>query len=244
MSKVYARQMNPEYQHCDIFEEEWSGYNGICIFGNESLMEFDCSERCADALGDNRSIKALYDVIENGDIEERIMRINDGTESWYDNTRECIIDLLPYASELLTDEEIDLICEDIISFSELRRGEKYNSICEIMLILTKNDYDWKRINGCAQGDCNYVFYPKNRFGEDDISRIECEYFNLGTAWDVDEDSENVESADDVNGCYYYAHETDDDKIKLEIAESVGCNAEDVVLFKWDGYIRIPKYVRA
>lgn len=45
-------------------------------------------------------------------------------------------------------------------------------------------------------------------------------------------------------CSVYTHEWNNEKIKIEIAEAFDAAPEDVVLLKFDGYVRTPCYTEA
>ena len=51
-------------------------------------------------------------------------------------------------------------------------------------LVSGEEYVWKEIHGCCQGEYNRVIYPESRFSEQDIRNFECEFFNLGTEWCV------------------------------------------------------------
>jgi hypothetical protein len=64
--------------------------------------------------------------------------------------------------------------------------------------------------------------------------IETEYFNTGDEWRITDDD-----GDDV--LFVYTHSWCDDEKRREIADAVGYDPSDVILYAFDGYERIPKY---
>ena len=72
------------------------------------------------------------------------------------------------------------------------------------------------------------------------------YFNNGTAWFC-VDAGDVESEDPKeimnsgNGFWHYSTEWNDEKIRQELADNVGCDPEYLKMFPFAGYITTPSW---
>lgn len=87
------------------------------------------------------------------------------------------------------------------------------------------------IRGCCQSDWQYMICP-DEYSIEYRREIETEYFNTGDEWQID----NVGDTFTV-----YTHGWRDDEKRREIADVVGCDPSDVILYAFDGYERTPKY---
>lgn len=103
-------------------------------------------------------------------------------------------------------------------------------ICKALSLVSGEEFDWKEIHGCCQGEYNRIIYPESRFSEQDIKNFECEFFNLGTEWCVTD--EKTDSPNEICGGCIYCHNTDMDSIRREIAECFECEPGDVHLYSY------------
>lgn len=87
------------------------------------------------------------------------------------------------------------------------------------------------IRGCCQSGWQYLIYP-DEYGKEYRDEIETEYFNTGEEWKIDDDGDTL---------YIYTHSWRDDEKRQEIADAVGCDSSDVILYAFDGYAQTPKY---
>ena len=109
----------------------------------------------------------------------------------------------------------------------------YIDIAKALSIVTGKNWKYKRICGCCQSDWNYIYYREDLWTDKEIEYFEIEYFNLGEEWRVvDEEGEE---------CYYYTHELSDVYKRQELVEIIGCNVQDLTLYAFGGWEKIPKY---
>lgn len=112
---------------------------------------------------------------------------------------------------------------------------------DVLSIVTGEEWDYRNIHGCCQSEWNTVYYPVKYWTKESLDAFETMYFNTGSEWIVHEGDTEPTSPEEIDGCAYYCVSWNDEGIKKELAEAAGGNAEDVVLYKYDGYTSIPKY---
>lgn len=223
---IYARQVNPQFQQPDLFSDEF--WNGIYISGNDRYFgRTDDMYKSAGEVLDN-----LCDVA--SDIEQGY--------SAYNNIAEYLDDYAPrtdnrnYTADELKEWKY---CAETYTNTRLRTNDRLSVFCKALGLISGMEYDWCEIHGCCQGDWNRVYYPTEKFSRDDISILECEYFNLGTEWVIDDSGEKPESPDQIDGYYFYCHDTDMDKIRQEIAAADDCSPGEVHLYSY--HERVTEY---
>ena len=74
-----------------------------------------------------------------------------------------------------------------------------------------------------------------------FSGVKACYFNTGSEWIVHDEEAEPESPEDINGYSVYCIGWNDELIKLEIAEAAECKPEEVVMYAFKDYARIPIY---
>ena len=100
-------------------------------------------------------------------------------------------------------------------------------------VVTGQTWRYKEICGSCQDEWNIVYYRPELWSEEALRTFEIEYFNEGTEWRVqDENGEDI---------YIYTHEYG--REKKEIAEALGVNTADIVLYWFDGWQKTEKYKR-
>ena len=132
-----------------------------------------------------------------------------------------------------------------------------DALAALMSLVEGKPWESRTIRGACQSDWNEIAYPVDEWPDESLSAFECEYWNTGDEWEVFEiDADELEKIDleDVTRdeleeacempCCTYTHEWDDEKIKIEIAEEFDAAPEDVILLKFDGYVRTPRYTLA
>ena len=72
----------------------------------------------------------------------------------------------------------------------------------------------------------------DEYGIEYRREIETEYFNTGDEWKIDDNGDTFT---------VYTHSWRDDEKRQEIADAVGCDPSDVILYAFDGYEYTPKY---
>lgn len=166
-------------------------------------------------------------------------------------------DEIEEAKKLCVDMECNYLYEPTYygltdeQFSELRKiveqKKSWGAIEEefvLKYLEFKNGVPYKRITirGCCQGDWNKL-YAQADMTYEEIRKIEAYYFNLGTGVCI-EDSDKELQPEEIKGYYLYFPTWDTNEIKRRIAEYENVDVSQVVLYEFDGYVKIPKYKKA
>lgn len=115
-------------------------------------------------------------------------------------------------------------------------------ICEVLSIVYGEKWTWNVIRGSAQVDWNNVFYPAITFTEKNIEQFETLYFNEGSEWIASDDlDEEPNSVEEIDGMSVYCCAWDADGIKEEIADACGVSANEVKLYAFSRWARMPVY---
>ena len=231
MGKIYARQVNPEYQESPLFiggaADFWP--EEVIVTGNREYRgrttdEWDAlMERLEDAAHD---YDWCQDPVNREEYPEEIQTVPEILDNWRFSKR---------GGKPWTDEEIEE-WKELLENPDTSDNE---TMVQGLSLLTGKAYDCTMIRGCCQGDWQYMYYPVSEWDSEAIEEFESEYFNTGSEWCINSDgyepydpeSEDPESMD---GFWAYTCKWDDEDIKRWIGEMVGANPEDVVLYKWVG----------
>lgn len=129
-----------------------------------------------------------------------------------------------------------------------------DALAVLMSLVEGKPWESRTIRGSCQSDWNEIACPVDEWPAEALSVFECEYWNTGDEWEVFEiDAAALEKIDleDVTRdeleeacempCYTYTHESGNKKMKTEIAAAFDATPEDVILLKFDGYVRTPRY---
>lgn len=112
----------------------------------------------------------------------------------------------------------------------------------MLSIVYGEKWTWNVIRGSAQVDWNNVFYPVAAFTDKNIERFKMLYFNEGTEWMVSDDlDEEPNSLDEIDGMNVYCCAWDADGVKEEIADVCGVSANEVKLYAFSRWARMPVY---
>lgn len=113
-------------------------------------------------------------------------------------------------------------------------------IARVLSLVTGQPWQWSIIRGCCQSDWQEVFYPVNEWGREALAAFEVEYFNTGSEWIVHEGEFNPEQngPEDIEGHSIYCTSY---KVQEEIAAYEGVKPEEVKLFEFSGFSRVPVY---
>lgn len=103
-----------------------------------------------------------------------------------------------------------------------------DELLDALKVETGEEWEVSTICGSSQGEWRRVLH-RAAIREYIRGAFSIEYWNEGSEW-TDED-----------GCGYYVTAWNDDGIRRELAEYVGCDPEDVVLMEFDGWDRSPRY---
>lgn len=232
--KVYAKQINPEYQESYLFDDDVMGTEYINVCGNKDFQSrtsklFDRVKECLD----------------NGELAEAIEDIKTGGyySSFYENVTQAINDLLwredgkPYSTR-----QIGELKQLVLEYSECSSSREDQILVEVLSIVTGEEWDYKQIHGCCQGEWNTVYYPIQYWTKESLESFEVMYFNNGSEWIVHDGDTEPTNPEEIDGCAYYCVSWNDEGIKKELAEAVGVeNPEDIILYKYAGSVSVPIY---
>lgn len=129
-----------------------------------------------------------------------------------------------------------------------------DALAALMSLIEEKPWESRTIRGTCQSDWNEIAYPVDEWPDEALNAFEREYWNTGDEWEVYEiDAAALEKIDleDVTRdeleevcempCSTYTHEWGNEKMKTEIAAAFAAAPEDVILLKFDGYVRTPRY---
>lgn len=229
---LYAKQVNPEYQESWIFEDDRNSTDYICVFGNKDYT------RRTSSLFDR-----VLEVLQNGELAEILEDIETGGyySAWYKNATQAINDLLCPEKEKYNTRDIHALKELVKAFASCLSSEEDDIICKVLSVVCGYEWDYRIIRGCCQGDWNYIFYPVKYWTEKALNAFEVMYFNTGSEWIIHDEEEAPESPEDINGYSVYCISWNDEGIRKEIAKAANVSPEDVIMYSFDGYKKIPVY---
>ncbi len=230
--KIYARQIEPQFQDSRIFDDDGNGVDYINVWGNKDYQShtssvFDRVKECLDAGELAEDIEAVMEKNPNaiyGTVTEAI-----NNQLWRDD------------GKTYNTRQIGKLKQLVLKYSDCKRSEEDQILVDVLSIVTGEKWDCRQINGCCQGEWNYVYYPIQYWTEESLEAFETMYFNTGSEWIVHEGDTEPTSPEEIDGCAYYCVSWNDEGIKKELAEAVGGKAEDVVLYKYTGSVSVPVY---
>jgi hypothetical protein len=221
MTKVYARQISPEFQESPL---QWTDIypDGVILDGNKRNTV--------------HTIPA-YDHIKSGFEDMTEYAEYCGKNGTYQTITDCISDYLPceYKKKYSTNDihEWKTLIKEYDDNAELTD----NIICTALKLMTGKEYESACIRGCSQGDWQDMYYPIE-YGKEFVQSFETEYFNTGSEWIIHDEEIKPEKPEDITGGAMYCYSYDPQK---EIAEAEGVKPEDVVLYEFDHYRQVPVY---
>lgn len=217
MKKITSYQIAPEYKTSPL--EYNDVLDHVYVFGNSNLIGIRADEidRIRESLED---IADTFDDLQHGNKRNEH---DDISNALYYNFRR----------DFTRAERLKMISAAVKYDREPRTttAAALRAVCDALEILHGMPFDWHMIRGCSQSAWQYFICP-DAYGKEYRDEIECEYFNTGDEWNV-----NVDGCE----CTVYTHSWRDDEKRQEIADAVGCDPSDVILYAFDGYTQTPKY---
>lgn len=137
MSKVYVRQIEPEYQESLLFLFECFPDN-IVVTGNRDY---------------NSHTTPLYDrvrdTLDNGELAEALDDIRNGGyySSFYKNAMEAVNDLLPSEKGKYSTRDIHALKGLVKAYMEAGSREENNIICKVLSLVSGSPWGWAIIRG-------------------------------------------------------------------------------------------------
>lgn len=229
--KIYAKQIAPEHQESPLFIEGCFPDN-IALCGNNHYKSRK-----------PEIFERVQTILEQGELADLLEHFENWTE-WYKNETEAINDYLPpeHNRKYDTNAICALRCL-VIDYLHCACSRKDEILCKVLSIVDGRKWDFQTIRGCCQRDWQQVFYPVDEWSNESLQQFETEYFNTGTEWIVDngEFCPETDSPLNINGYSIYCTSWNEEGIKQEIADAGGTSPENVILYAFDGYTRIPRY---
>lgn len=219
--KIFARQVPPEYQESHIeIDTDYINLVGNRDYNKHTSLLFDY----------------VFEALHEGVILDEWEGINDNGNSLYYTWGEALRDIIPPSGRgEYTRAERLKIPQIAKEYYTSRSGNNENDkICELLGIVTGQEWSWRTIRGCCQSEWTEAFYPVNAWPGDTLKRFEAEYFNTGSEWIIHYGEEEPETADDIEGYSTYCATYNP---RDEIAEEHGVKPEEVQLYSFDGWER-------
>lgn len=221
MKKITAYQIAPEYQTSPL--EYGDAPENVYIFGNNRMngIRADEIDEIRNAL---ENIADAYNEMQRGEYADGNSHL--GGCIWYHMPR-------PSGIVYSRVERLQIVklAQEYNDEPHTTTTAAFRAVCDALEILHGIAFDWHMITGSCQGDWQYMICP-DEYTKDDLEIIETEYFNTGDEWRIDDNGDEF---------YVYTHAWNDDGKRREIADAVGCDPCDVVLYAFDGYTQTPKY---
>mgnify|MGYP003293128436 CR=1 FL=1 len=224
MSKIYAREVQV-YSLDDTNYIYWLNDHStdFVITGNKNFIG-----HC-----ENTVFESVLEVLEKCEMEGELEIFDtDKEDSVYTSHADIYSD---FFKGNIDDEKARALDKALDKYYD-RQTEEYG-LCEVLTILTGNNWDYNCIRGCSQSDWNNIYYNADVLSDDDIEKIGIDYFAMGNGWMI---SECEDFRNDDNAFYMYTYGWNDEGIKAEILNAVGYDAE-ILLSKIDGYKQVPSY---
>lgn len=235
--KYICRQVNPVYQESPIYEyrDMWNE-----MYDKLFLVPTDC---CYGIRND--ILKDFFDNVE------------EAADAWYAVKEKSSYRIHNTITEILN----DLLCREDGKKWNARQAHAWKEILdswdedEERIVLKAldlyygGDWDSRQIHGCCQGDWALIYFDSSMWTKESIEALEIEYFNLGEEWVcsctpiTDEEAEEATEEDTVDEVWVYVYSWDEEGKRKEIADTIGCNENEVVMFEHRGVVNHSVYGR-
>ena len=212
--KIVAKQVPPDYQESPWDYDE--RYDRYVVIGPRNWQDF-----WTEAYGVTRYCEEWFD--DWGDMK------NPEAE-W----------IKPMSvREFLDFEEIKKTSGELWTRDELSRWIKLlnghywrheeDEVCEMLNLLDGGNWQHKQICGAVQSEWADCYYDADVITDEGVQRIEANYFNLGTEWIINDN------------CGVYCYGWNDDMIRQELADAIGCEPEEIEMHKFAGWTSVADY---
>ena len=225
-----AKQVDPEWQEDNLFYtyKDKNGHyqlgwnddvyeENVIIYGNDEF-KYSLTKEVQQLL----KLDEWYDEYE--------LSINPKSNHCYwRNASECINYYLPKNNGKYTMKEIHQWKELLEKYSQ--RWNLEDIVCEALKLMTGKN--WRSFT--MRGDCQRDWqcgYASEEITYADMEYIEMCYFNTGEEYIVYEEN------DEENGIGYYV---DSYNPKEELCKHIGCEPNELKVYKFVGYQKTPKY---
>lgn len=240
MSKVYVRQVPPEYQESPLLMTEWDEvtHPGLVVRGNPDYHVHIIPVWSTWQDNWEYAWDSIQEFEPSFDGEPADLDLLE-----YKTVREVIEDLLPPQPERgpYTDAEIDKWVEVLKDMNDCPPSEEYRPTLNAMKLLTGHEWNMRTIRGSCQHEWQECYYDTTMWTDEAIEEIEIEYFNEGAEWCIHDEDTIPNGPDEIEGYYAYTHGWREEDIRKELAEIAGCQPEDLVIYKHSGYTQVSNY---
>lgn len=229
-----ARSLPDEWKQSPVEKElkamEGTSLEGLVITGNRDYRSY--GGRFLTILKDwERNVDNICDIVSDNQVSKA-------------EKEEEIRSLFPRWRETICPDKLVRVLDrygNSYQYAEVRN-------CDVLTAVTGVEYDYRQLTGAVQGEWNYLYYPIGSWDRDKLERFNTKYWNMGSEWivqEVDDDSDEEESDDD--GFTFlksvYCTDSDEEKIRKNICESVGCRPDELIMYRFTGFSHIPTYSR-
>ena len=222
-NKIYALQIAPEYQESplvwDMYNLRGTYWEDIEISGNRDFRDHVSEE-----------FETACCVCDSWDFSNALDELWYGESDVYNTLRDVLDDFLPREKPYTDAEENRL--KRIIKAYHARALSDDEYFLEILSLVKGERYIKWCTRGCTQSDWQYIYFPADKYSDEDIKIFEVEYFNTGTEWTIHDEETPPENPDDICGYSIYCHGWNNEQIKQEIADAAGGDPADVVFYEF------------
>lgn len=223
--KIYAKQVPPEFQESNIeIDTDYINLIGNRHYNEHTSLLFDY----------------VHEALHEGTLLEEWEGINDRGNSGYYTWEDALRDIVPPSGrgEYTRAERLKIpqIAKDY--YTSRSGSDENDKICELLGIVTGQEWSRRTLRGCCQSEWIEAFYPVNAWPGDSLNRFEAEYFNTGSEWIIHDSDEEPETPGEIEGYSMYCTTYDP---RAEIAAECGVKTEEVQLYSFDGWTRSAKW---
>lgn len=233
--KYICRQVNPEYQESPIYDRLGEIYNRLFLVPTENCYGIR-----------NDVLKDFFNNVEEAANEWYAIKEKSSYRT-YDNITEILNNLL------YREDGKKWNTRQVHAWKEILDGwdeDEESVVLKALDLYYGGDWDSRQIRGCCQGDWALVYFDSSEWSKESIEALEIEYFNLGEEWIcscapiTDEEAEEATEEDTTDEVWVYVYSWNEESKRKEIADAIGCNENEVVMFKHCGVVNYSVYSRA
>jgi len=208
MSKVYAKEVAPEFRTSPFWEDEDERgfYEHTTILDFDKFVNIVISSDLFNLVADNAfdAMDAIDDPYPYADYAEYLRETFN-------------------PSKELTKSDVSRLRTLFAKFENCAGYPEYmpDVIADIMTILSGEKYISGVLRGVVQRECVTIIYKADEWNDEALDALEKEYWNNGTEY-------HITFADDKTFCLSMYFVTDDkEEIRKEIASECGVEPEEV-----------------
>ena len=224
MKKYHIRAYNMEYFDWENWVDDMWKIDHVILFGNRDMSWNDedynsIKHKISDFDYDVTSLenKLNYDEINDDEFEDQLF----DSIKYYFETEE-----RDKKNRPLTRKDYAAIYRLCYDINEDDPGD----IAKLMTLMYGRTYVNGTIHGNGQSDWSHIVYPLD-YSTDTFNFIEAVMMGTGQEWMVPDDkTETLEEVDPANCSNYYTTDGYAPNAKKELAQQIGCNPDEIVLY--------------